>query len=62
MACAVSFSPWAAALGDTRTRPPPRVEPHTVQHRAERVMCHPGDPKYPGGHAGPDQPHAPGLA
>ena len=43
----LSFASVAAALADARTRPPPLVEPHTVQHGAERVMCYPGDPQYP---------------
>ncbi|MBS0303410.1 MAG: NUDIX hydrolase, partial [Proteobacteria bacterium] len=41
------FGSVAAALADARTRPPPLVEPHTLQHGAERMMCYPGDPEYP---------------
>ena len=41
------FGSVAAALADARTRPPPLVEPHTLQHGAERMMCYPGDPQYP---------------
>jgi hypothetical protein len=42
-----SYGSVAAALADARTRPPPLVEPHTLQHGAERMMCYPGDPQYP---------------
>ena len=41
------FGNVAAALADARTRPPPLVEPHTLQYGAERMMCYPGDPEYP---------------
>lgn len=42
-----SYGSVAAALADARTRPPPLVEPHTLQHGAERMMCYPGDADYP---------------
>ncbi len=41
------FADAASALADARARPPPLVEPHTLEHGADRILCYPGDPDYP---------------
>lgn len=43
----LTFSDVDSALKDARSRPPPLVEPHSLELGAERIMCYPGDPDHP---------------
>lgn len=41
------FDDVASALADARLRPPPLIEPESMEQAGERVMCYPGDQAHP---------------